>query len=202
MFRTARSYIIVGHKSLVIKKEGDNSENIIDFESFVPNVPFYYHFFDEDKNYIKDMTSLIKKLSIRNATIIVPDDSVEIEVDRKIFTEFFLKCGVKKIQIKSQCFLLSLDNNKYISISKTTRTIVLQYIVNNKSIAKRYYDKNYTDMEQVALDINNIHVDCEYERVPIYINNINNDMEKFKIIGSLVSLNNIITNIMNYKTDN
>ncbi|MBU3146753.1 hypothetical protein [Clostridium sp. CF012] len=202
MFRTARFYIIVAHKNLIIKKEGENSETIIDFASVIPNVPFYYHFFDEDKTYIKDMTSLIKKLNIRNAIIIVPDDSVDIEVDRKVFTEFFLKCGVKKIQTKSQCFLLSLDNKKYISVSRTARTIVLQYIVNNKSIVKKYLDKNYTDMKQIALDVKNIHPDCEYESIPIYINNMNNDMEKFKVIGPLVSLNNIITNITNYKMDN
>ena len=202
MFKTARFYIIVGYESLIIRKEGDNSENIIDFASFIPNVPFYYHFFDEDKTYIKDMASLIKKLNIRNATIIIPDDSVDIEVDRKIFTEFFLKCGVKKIQMKPQCFLLSLDNKKYISVSRTTRTIVLQYIVNNQSIIKKYYDKNYTDMDQIVLDVKNIHIDCKYESVPVYINNINDDMEKFKVIGPLVSLNNIITNIMNYKMDN
>ena len=197
MFTSVRFYIIVGHKSLIIKKEGDDSENIIDFISFIPNVPFYHHFFDKDKTYIRDMTSLIKRLKIRNATIIVPDDSIELEVDRKILTEFFLQCGVKKVQVKPQCFLLHLDNKKYISVSKTTRTIVLQYIVNNKSIAKKYYDKNYTDIDQVVLDLKSLHVDCEYENIPVYINNINNDMEGFKGIGNLVSLNDIIGNLMN-----
>lgn len=197
MFTSVRFYIIVGHKSLIIKKEGDDSENIIDFVSFIPNVPFYHHFFDKDKTYIRDMTSLIKRLKIRNATIIVPDDSIDLEVDRKVLTEFFLQCGVKKVQTKPQCFLLHLDNKKYISVSKTTRTIVLQYIVNNKSIAKKYYDKNYTDIDQVVLDLKSLHVDCEYENIPVYINNINNDMEGFKGIGNLVSLNDIIGNLMN-----
>ncbi|MFD3157323.1 hypothetical protein ACFIJ5_10750 [Haloimpatiens sp. FM7330] len=197
MFSSARFYIVVGHKSLIIKKEGDESENIIDFTSFIPNVPFYYHFFDEDKTYMNDMKSLIKKLKIRNAIVIVPDDSIDLEVDRKVFIEFFMQCGVKKIQVKSQCFLLTLDNKKYISISRTTRVIVLQYIVNNKSIAKKYYDKNYTDIEQIALDAKNLHNDCKYDSIPIYINNINNDMEKFKVIGTLISFNDYIINTMN-----
>jgi len=201
MFTSARFYIIVGHQRLIIKKEGDESENIIDFTSFIPNVPFYYHFFDEDKTYIKDMTSLIKKCKIRNATIIVPDDSIDIEVDRKVLTEFFQQCGIKKVQVKSQCFLLNLENKKYISISRTTRTIVLQYIINNKYSVKKYYDKNYADIEQIALDVKNLHTDCEYESIPIYINNLNNDMEKFKVIGTLISLNDFITNVMNHKMD-
>jgi len=197
MFSSARFFIVVCHKSLIIKKEGDESEHIIDFTSFIPNVPFYYHFFDEDKTYIKDMKSLIKKLNIKNAIVIVPDDSIDLEVDRRIFIEFFMHCGMKKVQVKSQCFLLSKDNKKYLSISRTTRAIVLQYIVNDKSIAKKYYDKNYTDIEQIALDAKNLHTDFEYDSIPIYINNINNDMEKFKVIGTLISFNDYITNTMN-----
>lgn len=200
MFTSTRFYIIFRNNSLIIKKEGDNLENIIDFESFIPNVPFYYHFFDEDKPFIKDRIRLIvKEFKIRNTTIIVPDDSIDIEVDKRVLTEFFMLCGAKKIQVKSQGIFLSLDNKKYISFSRTTRTIVLQYIVNNKSIVKKYYDKNYTDMKQIALDAKNLHIDCEYENIPIYINNINNDMEKFNVIGTVVSLNDISTNIMNYK---
>ncbi len=198
MFKAAKFFIIVGHSSLIIKKEGDNLENKIDYASFIPNIPFYYHFFDEDKNYISDMKSLIKKLKIRNAVIIAPDDAIDLEVDRKVLTEFFLQCGVKKVQIKSQCFLLSLDN-KYISISKTTRTLILQYIVNKKTIVKKYYDKNCIDIEQIALDIKSLHADCSYESIPIYINNMNNDMEKFRKIGTLVSFTGIIYYIMNQK---
>lgn len=192
MFTSARFYIIVGHKSLIIKKEGDESQSIIDFVSFIPNVPFYYHFFDEDKTYTKDMTSLIKKLKIRKATVIVPDDSIDLEVDKRMFIEFFRRCGVKKVEVQSQCFLLSLDNKKYISISRTTRTIVMQYIVNNESIAKKFYDKNYTDMKQIALDAKSLHTDCQYDVIPIYINNINNDMEKFRGVGTLISINDYI----------
>lgn len=199
MFAQEKFYIIVGHKSLIIKKEGDALENRMDYVSFIPNVPFYYHFFDEDKTYIKDMTSLVKKLKIRNAIIIAPDDSVDIEVDKKVLTEFFLQCRVKKVRVQPQCSLLCQDCKKYISISRTTRTMILQYIVNNKSIAKKYYDKNYTDMDKIASDIKSLHTDCEYESIPVYINNLNDDMEEFRAMGTLISLNDIIKNIMNYE---
>ncbi|WP_297429870.1 hypothetical protein [Clostridium sp.] len=202
MFKCARFYAIISNKSLIIKKENDDLESINDFESFIPNVPFYYHFFDKDKPNIEDIKSEIIKLRIKNLTIIVPDDAIDLEVDRRILTEFFLLRGIKKVQVKAQSAYLNLFNEKYISISRTTRTMVLQYIVNNKSIVKKYYDKNYTDVKEIALDVKNLHTACEYENPPIYINNINNDMEKFEVIGTLVSLNDIINNIMNSETDN
>ncbi|AQS05022.1 hypothetical protein [Clostridium beijerinckii] len=202
MFKSAKFYAIISNKSLIIKKENDDLESINDFKSFIPNVPFYYHFFDEDKPNIEDIKSEIIKLRMKNLTIILPDDAIDLEVDRRILTEFFLLRGIKKVQVKAQGFYLSLFNEKYISISRTTRTMVLQYIVNNKSIVKKYYDKNYTDVKEIALEVKNLHTGCEYENTPIYINNINNDMEKFKVIGTLVSLNDIINNIMKSETDN
>lgn len=198
MFESAKFYIIVSDKSFIIKKEGENLENIIDFVSFVPNVPFYHHLFDEDKNYMKDMKEVVKNLKIRNLTIIVPDDCIDLTVDKRILTEFFTLCGIRKIQIEAQCFFLSLEDKRYISISKTTRNMVLQYIVNGKSIAKKYYDENYEDVKQISLDMKSIHTDCEYEYVPVYINNMNNNMDSFSNIGNLVSLNDIAKNIMKH----
>jgi len=198
MFNSTIFHIIIGYDNLIIKKKGEQSQHLVEFTSFIPNVPFYYHFFDQDKTYTKDMKSLIKKLKIRNAIVIVPDDAIDIEVDRKIFTDFFMQCGVKKVQLKSQCFFLSSDNKKYISISRNTRNIVLQYIVNDKYIVKKYYDRNYADVKQIALDTKRLHADCEYDSIPIYINNINNDMDEFMSIGILVNLDNYIANIENY----
>jgi len=202
MFTSDKFYIIIGKNSLIIKKKGDDSESIIDFQSFIPNIPFYYHLFDEDKTYTKDITDLVKRLRIRDATIIFPDDSMDIEVDKKILIEFFKQSGVRKIQWNFQCFLLNLDNKKYISVSKTTRTIAIQYIADNKSISKKYYDKDYSDMEQFVFDMRNLHIDCQYDSMPVYINNLNNDMETFKDIGKLISLNDITVNIMNDKINN
>jgi hypothetical protein len=196
MFESAKFYIIVSNKSLIIKKENDALENIINFTSFVPNVPFYNHLFDEDKNYMEDMKSVVKKLKMRNVTIIVPDDSIDLTVDRRIFMEFFTLCGVRKVQVEAQCFFLSLNDKKYVSLSETTRNMVLQYIVNGKSIAKKYYDKNYEDIKQISLDIKSIHTDCQYEYIPVYINNMNNDMNKFGSIGKLIPLSDITRNIL------
>lgn len=196
MFTSAQFYIIVSNNSLIIKKEDDYSEYIINLQQFIPNIPAYYHLFDADKeNYIKDIKNQIKGLKIKNATIIFPDDCMDIQIDKQILIEFLMLCGVKKTQVDFQCFLLNLNDKKYISISKTTRLIVMQYIAYRNSISKKYYEKDYTDIEQIKLDMKNLHPDCQYTMIPVYINNINNDMGRFKVIGNLISLDNIIANI-------
>lgn len=198
MFRKDKFYIVVGKDKLIIKKEGDNLENIIDFSSIthkVPNVPFYYYLFDEGKIEINNAKTEIKNLKIRNATIFLPDDCMELEVDKKILTEFFMLCGVKKIEIKFQGLFMSSEDKKYISIAKTSRAIALQYIVNEKLIAIKYLDNCNMDKEKIKLEVSNIHYECEYENIPIYINNINQDMEEFNDIGALISLKDIVNNI-------
>lgn len=195
MFTFDKFYIIVGNNSFIIKKEGEKLENIIGFQSIIPNIPFYHHLYDKDKTYVTDITNKIKRLKIKKVTIIIPDDSIDIEVDKRILIEYFMLCGAKKVNVNFQCFLLSLDTKNYISISKTTRTIVMQYIANNISLAKKYYEKDYTDMQQIALDMKYLHTDCEYGRMPVYINNINNDMDRFKAIGNMISIHDMINNL-------
>ena len=68
------------------------------------------------------------KLRIRNTTIIVPDDSIDIEVDKRVLTEFFMLCGAKKVQAKSQGTFLSLDNKKYSSCSTKDTNLVSEDI--------------------------------------------------------------------------
>lgn len=199
MFKSDKYYIIVSNSSFIIKKDGGNIETVIELQSFIPNVPAYHHLYDTDKkDYIDEIKRQIKKLKIKDAIIIMPDDAIEVEVDKRMLIEFFLQVGVKKAQVNFQCYYMNLDNKKYISISKTCRMIVLQYISYNKTFIKKYYDKNYIDIEQIKKDINNIHDDnMMYSSIlPVYINNINNDMEEFNDIGDLVSLDEFVANVM------
>lgn len=196
MFKSARFYAILNNRSLIIKKEGEDSENRVHFSLDIPNVPFYFHFFDEEP-YIADLVTQINKMRIKDITIVAPDDAVDLEVDKRVLTEFFRLRGVRKVQMKAQCDFLNIENRRYISISRTTRAIVMKYLVNGKHIAKKYYDKNYEDIKQIQSDVKSIHPDCEYESIPVYINDMNNDMDKFKPIGTLISSGDVINNIMN-----
>jgi hypothetical protein len=196
MFSSAKFYVIVSNNSFIIKKEGDDSESTIELMSFIPNVPSYYHLFDHDKkDYISDINNQIKRLRIKNAVIVFPDDCLELEVDSRVIIEFFMQSGVKKIQESFQCFHLDLNSKKYISLSKTARALVVQYIAYSKSITKIYYDKEFKNMEQISSDMRNLHTECEYGDIPVYINNINNDMESFKSVGSMIFRNDIIGNL-------
>ncbi len=197
MFNSTKYYIIVSNSSFIIKKDDDNFETVIELQSYVPNVPAYHHLFDIDKkDYINDLKRQITKLKMKNAIIIMPDDAIELEVDKKIVTEFFLQLGVKKVQVNFQCYYMNHDNKKYISISKTSRILVLQYISYNKTINKKYYDRNLIDIDRIKKDINDIHDDM-YSVLPVFVNNINDDMEVFESVGNLISLHEFKTNIKN-----
>lgn len=197
MFNSTKYYIIVSNSSFIIKEDDDNFETVIELQSYIPNVPAYHHLFDIDKkDYIDDLKRQIRKLKMKNAIIIMPDDAIELEVDKKIVTEFFLQLGVKKVQVNFQCYYMNLDNKKYISISKTSRMLVLQYISYNKTINKKYYDRNLIDIGRIKKDINDIHDDM-YSVLPIFVNNINDDMEGFEGVGNLISLHEFKTNIKN-----
>lgn len=197
MFNSTKYYIIVSNSSFIIKKDDDNFETVIELQSYVPNVPAYHHLFDIDKkDYIDDLKRQITKLKMKNAIIIMPDDAIELEVDKKIVTEFFLQLGVKKVQVNFQCYYMNHDNKKYISISKTSRILVLQYISYNKTINKKYYDRNLIDIDRIKKDINDIHDDM-YSVLPVFVNNINDDMEGLEGVGNLISLHEFKTNINN-----
>lgn len=200
MLIPAKFYIVVGNSSFFIRRQDSDIRTEIHLETFAPYIPPYHHLFDENKcAYLLDITSQIKKLKIKNATIILPDDVVDVAVERKMLTGFFSENGVSKIQVNHQCFLLNLDNKKYISISKTSRTIVMHYIAYREALATRYYDIGNTNIEEITQDLKNIHIQCKCNDVPVFINNIDENMDEYSSLGTLVSLDDIFTNAMNHK---
>lgn len=202
MFKAPMFYIVVGHQSLIVSSESDGLNEIISFDAPIPNVPFYYHLFDKDKKHIEETKVVFKKLGIKNAIVVIPDDSIDIEVDKKVLTEFVMQCGVKRLKVVPQCYLLKVVERKYISVSRTTRAMVMQYINNDKCVVSKYYDKDFTDFERIKLDAQNIHMDCRFETISIYINNVNNDASELKGIGTIISLNEVLANIKTLRSTN
>lgn len=156
-----------------------------------PNIPFYHFFADriagcqlEFKNYMKRLYG--KKLNKYILAIVVPDDTTKLE---SIFiNEFFLHSGACKAvaQIKMGQALDKV-NPKYISLSKSNRNIILQYINNNEVIVSKIYDRDGVDANQVLEDAKRLHIDIEYKEVPIYVNNFNMNMDSFFNIGEVIS---------------
>ena len=131
-----------------------------------PNIPFY-HFYAkkiaEGQHYFKEFVKKYyqRKPSKNILAIIVPDDTSPLE---SIFiNEFFVNSGAcKAVAQMTMGQALQKDITQYISVSKSSRNIVLQYIRNNEIQASRYYDCNTYDTERIKEDAKRLHIDIEY----------------------------------------
>lgn len=154
-------------------------------------IPFYHQFasrISECQHYFKEFVKGIygKKTSKLVLAIIVPDDTSRLEL---IFIkEFFLHSGVgKAVASMNMGQALSRANARYVSVSKSNRNVVLQYIYNDEIKAKKCYPIYDYDPKVVMEDAKRLHIDIEYSGVPAYINNINMNMDDFLEYGEVVS---------------
>ncbi|MCD7872232.1 MAG: hypothetical protein LUG21_02815, partial [Clostridiales bacterium] len=115
-----------------------------------------------------------------------PDDTSALE---SIFiNEFFLNSGTcKGVAQMNMGQAISKTVPAYISISKSSRNIVLQYIKNNEIQASRFYDKNEYSPEIIMEDSKRLHIDIEYEKTPVFINNFNLNMDDFFDMGTVIT---------------
>ncbi len=156
-----------------------------------PNIPFYHSFakkIAESQHYFKTFIKNIYpgKPSKNILAIVVPDDTSTLE---SIFiNEFFLNSGAcKAVAQITMGQSLSKKHSAYISVSKSSRNIVLQYIKNNEVQACRYYDCNHYDVEQIFEDAKRLHIDIEYEKTPVFVNNFNLNMDDFFEMGEVIT---------------
>ena len=82
---------------------------------------------------------------------------------------------------------LSKEDNKYVSISKSNRNIILEYVRNHESVVIKYYDATTSDPKIITEDAQRLHIDLEYEKVPIYINNFNMNMDEYFNFENIIS---------------
>ena len=157
----------------------------------IMNVPFYHQFAEklsESQNAFKEFVKNIygKKLSKNIFAIIIPDDTSALE---SIFiNEFFVNSGAcKAVAQMTMGQALSKDDEKYISISKSSRNIILQYIRNNEVRARKFYDINNYNTKDIIEDAQRIHIDVEYGDVPLFINNFNMNMDEFFEYGEVIT---------------
>ncbi len=156
-----------------------------------PNIPFYHAFakkIAESQHYFKAFIKNIypNKTSKNILAIVVPDDTSTLE---SIFiNEFFLNSGAcKAVAQITMGQALQKDIQAYISISKSSRNIVLLYIKNNEIQACRYYDCNNYDSQQIIEDAKRLHIDIEYEKTPVFVNNFNLNMDDFFDMGEVIT---------------
>lgn len=156
-----------------------------------PNIPFYHSFakkIAEGQHYFKEFIKSIYpgKSSKNILAIIVPDDTSALE---SIFiNEFFLHSGsCKAVAQLTMGQALSKEISAYISVSKSARNVVLQYVKNGEIKACRYYDSTNYDPQQIANDAQRLHIDIEYETTPVFVNNFNLNMDDFFEMGEVIT---------------
>lgn len=184
--------IITNNNILVKDKDSD------EFKTFnmpalnpSPNIPFYHEFAEriaESQYHFKEFMKGIygKKLNKYILAIIVPDDTSKLE---SIFiNEFFVNSGAcKAVAQMPMALALSKDEIRYISISKSSRNVILEYVMNNETVVKKLYDIHTCDAQQVKADAEVLHIDIEYNSVPVFINNFNMNMDEFLEMGKQIT---------------
>lgn len=184
--------IITNDTILVKEKDGDKFISF-DMPAIEPevNIPFYHEFakrISECQHYFKEFIKRHhgNKLSKNILAIIVPDDTSALE---GIFiNEFFLNSdSCKAVCQMKMGQAISKNHTRYISISKTKRNVILQYINNNEVMAQRLYDCTNYNVKEISEDAKRLHIDIEYAGVPVFINNLNMNMDDFFELGEVVS---------------
>ena len=185
--------MIITNKNILVKdKESDEFKTFnMPALSDIPNIPFYHQFAEkiaECQYYFKEFMKTLygKKLSKYIFAIIVPDDTSRLE---SIFiNEFFVNSGTcKAVAQMLMALALSKEDNKYVSISKSNRNIILEYVRNHESVVIKYYDATTSDPKIITEDAQRLHIDLEYEKVPIYINNFNMNMDEYFNFENIIS---------------
>ena len=175
--------MIITNKNILVKdKESDEFKTFnMPALSDIPNIAECQYYF---KEFMKTLYG--KKLSKYIFAIIVPDDTSRLE---SIFiNEFFVNSGTcKAVAQMPMALALSKEDNKYVSISKSNRNIILEYVRNHESVVIKYYDATTSDPKIITEDAQRLHIDLEYEKVPIYINNFNMNMDEYFNFENIIS---------------
>lgn len=183
--------IITNKNILVLDKDVDEFK-IFEMPALsnVPNIPFYHQFAEKIADcqyYFKEFMKGIygKKLSKYIFAIVVPDDTSKLE---SIFiNEFFVNSGACKAVAQMPMSLGISKDEAYISISKSMRNVILEYVRNREIVVRKLYDVNTAVPQKVFEDAGIIHIDVEYKDIPIYINNFENNMSEYLEYGEIIS---------------
>lgn len=185
--------MIITNKNILVWDRGSEQFKTFNMPAIrdIPNIPFYHQFAEkiaEGQYYFKEFMKELygKKLSKYIFAIIVPDDTSKLE---SIFiNEFFVNSDAcKAVAQMPMALALSKQDRSYISVSKSMRNVVLEYVRDRESVVTKIYDVSDCDPKQVASDAKILHIDLEYRDVPVYVNNFNLNMEDFTGMGTVIS---------------
>lgn len=184
--------VLTNDSILVLDRENNEFKNFT-----MPNInpidtiPFYHQFankISECQYYFKEFVKKMygKKTSKFILALIVPDDTSALE--RIFIKEFFLHSGVgKEIALMPMGQAISKAHSRYITVSKSKRNVILQYINAGEIRAQKLYPIYSYTKEQVIEDARRLHIDIEYSGVPLFVNNLNMNMDDFFDDGEVIT---------------
>lgn len=182
--------VIITNDDILVKRKGKNEFIVFNHKNgeHIPNVPPYHsfakdlaHSSNEFKNFINEEYSL--HFFRPFIVAVVPDDSTPLEI---AFLKSFFANNAKAVVTTRMSQVLTREHEKYISLSKSIRSISLQYVNHGEIFAERYYDSTSYNIAQIKKDITRIHIDADYDNVPVLINNMSDDMFDFADMGELI----------------
>lgn len=185
--------MIVTNTNILVKDKDSDEFKPFNMPSLhpVPNIPFYHEFAEkiaEGQYFFKEFLKNIygKKLSKFILAIIVPDDTTKLE---SIFiNEFFVNSGAcKAVAQMPMALALSKTDQRYISVSKSQRSVIMTYVRDREAVVKKIYDLKDYSLNHIRNDAAKIHIDVEYNDVPVFINNFNQNMDDLFELGEIIS---------------
>lgn len=195
--------IIITNKNILIKDMNTDEFKVFNVEGLEDDatIPFYHQYaqrISECQHKLKEFVKEIygKKTGKFILAIIVPDDTSRLE---SIFIkEFFLHSGIcKAVAQMNMGQALDRANTRFISVSKTNRNVVIQYISNSEIKVKKAYPIYDYEPSKVIEDAKRLHIDVEYSGAPIYINDFNKNMSDFAEYGKVISTKDYLDKIKN-----
>ena len=115
-----------------------------------------------------------------------PDGIINIVDATNIERNLYLTLQLLALNLP-MALALKKDEYKYVSISKSSRNIVVEYVRNHESVVTKYYDMTTADPNVIMADAAKLHIDLEYESVPVFINNFNMNMDEYLSFGNVVT---------------
>lgn len=185
--------MIITNNNILVRDRDSNEFKTFDMPAInaVPNIPFYHNFAEkiaESQYYFKEFMKGLygKKLSKYIFAIIVPDDTSKLE---SIFiNEFFVNSDTcKAVAQMPMALALSKEDKSYISVSQSSRNVILQYVRDRETVVSKIYSAPECDPVRVREDAKILHIDLEYSDVPVYVNNFNVNMDSFFDMGTVIS---------------
>ena len=187
-------YIMLVAKDKFIFRNSKNKEEVLKIKEpiEIPHVPFYHYLFDSDS--LEGDFKIKNNERIKNSLFCLLEDDAN-HIDKVILEDYCREyLNTSKVSFIEQSVVLNMEHNKYVTVSKTKRSIVVAYIENNSVIKKNLLDIK-VEIAEVEEIIKDYMYTNRFESIPLYINNINDDMSEFSFMGILVGKEVIFENI-------